>query len=129
AVGTIYHATKLVTMPTSMPIYYNHSEYMKTLENLKKLHPIKAGFGHFGVINGVHNVKDILLEHETFLKEFRSKIIEYYEEKPETKYVLEKIMPLLLPRTDLPLEDNSIFNGIALGIVYGMMVDLGYRKS
>ncbi|MFW9939084.1 MAG: MBL fold metallo-hydrolase, partial [Candidatus Thorarchaeota archaeon] len=25
AVGTIYHATKLVTMPTSMPIYYNHS--------------------------------------------------------------------------------------------------------
>ncbi|MFX1358281.1 MAG: MBL fold metallo-hydrolase [Promethearchaeota archaeon] len=129
AVGTLYHATKLVTMPTSMPIYYNHSDYMKTLENLKKLHPIKAGFGHFGVINGTHNMKDILLEHETFLKEFRSKIIEYYEEKPETKYVLEKIMPLLLPRTDLPLEDNSIFNGIALGIVYGMMVDLGYRKS
>ena len=129
AVGTIYHTSKLMTMPTSMPIYYNHAEYMKTLENLKKLHPIKAGFGHFGVINGSNNVREILLEHEAFLREFRSKIIEYYKKKPETRYVVEKIMPLLLPRTDLTLENNSIFNGIVLGIVYGMMIDLGYRNS
>jgi len=129
AVGTIYHGSKLVTMPTSMPVYYNHADYMNTLENLKKFYPLKAGYGHFGVINGKNNVREILLEHEIFLKEFRSRIIQYYEEKSETRYVLEKILPLLVPRTDLTLENNSIFNGIALGIVYGMMVDLGYRKS
>lgn len=129
SVGTIYHSSELVTMPTSMPAYYNHKEYMKTLENLKKLSPIKAGFGHFGVINGKSNVREILLEHETFMKEFREAIIQFYSEKPETRHVLEQIMPMLLTRTDLSFEENSFFNRIALGIVYGMMMDLGYRKE
>ena len=129
SVGTIYHSSELVTMPTSMPTYYNHKEYMKTLENLKNLSPIKAGFGHFGVVNGINNVREILLEHETFMKKFRELIIKSYSEKPETRHVLEQIMPVLLPRTDLSFEENSIFNGIALAIVYGMMMDLGYRKD
>jgi glyoxylase-like metal-dependent hydrolase (beta-lactamase superfamily II) len=129
AVGTIYHASKLVTMPTSMPTYFNHNEFMETLANLKKLKPLKAGFGHFGVINGKENVREILIEHETFLKRFRAEIIKAYHEKPETKYVFEKLLPILTPRTDLKIEGNSIFNGIALGIVYGMMMDLGYRKT
>jgi glyoxylase-like metal-dependent hydrolase (beta-lactamase superfamily II) len=129
AVGTIYHATELLTMPTSMPIYYNHADYMNTLNNLKNLEPLRAGYGHFGVINGKDNVQKILLEHEFFLKKFRSKIIEYYKEKPETKYVVNKILPILTPRTDLTIKDNPIFKNIALGIVYGMMIDLGYRDS
>lgn len=129
AVGTIYHASKLVTMPTSMPTYFNHNEFMETLANLKKLNPLKAGFGHFGVINEIENVRKILIEHETFLKKFRAEIIQAYHEKPETKYVFEKLLPMLTPRTDLKIEGNSIFNGIALGIIYGMMMDLGYRKT
>jgi glyoxylase-like metal-dependent hydrolase (beta-lactamase superfamily II) len=129
SVGTIYHASELITMPTSMPIYYNHEEYMTTLRNLKNLFPSKAGFGHFGVINGKENVRKMLLEHEAFMKEFREAIIKFYNKKPETRYVLEQIMPMLIPRTDLSIKDNSIFNGIALGIVYGMMMDLGYRNE
>jgi len=129
AVGTIYHATKLVTMPTSMPTYFNYDDFMETLSNLKRLNPLKAGFGHFGVINGKENVRAILMEHERFLKQFRAEIVEAYREKPETKHVMEKLFPLLTPRTDLKIEENSIFNGIALGIVYGMMMDLGYRKA
>lgn len=129
AAGTIYHATKLITMPTSMPIYYNHHDFMNSLENLKKLSVQKAGFGHFGVINGNDNVKAILDEHESFLKEFRQKIIDFYAEKPETKHVFEKVLPFLTPRTDLPIDSNPIFKNIALGIVYGMMMDLGYRKE
>jgi len=39
------------------------------------------------------------------------------------------MMPMLITRTDLAIEDNPVFNGIALGIVYGMMMDLGYRKE
>jgi len=129
AVGTIYHASKLVTMPTSMPTYFNYNEFMGTLANLKKINPLKAGFGHFGVINGKENVRAILMEHEAFLKKFRAEIVEAYQEKPETKHVMNKLFPLLTPRTDLKIEGNSIFNGIALGIVYGMMMDLGYRKA
>jgi glyoxylase-like metal-dependent hydrolase (beta-lactamase superfamily II) len=129
SVGTIYHSSELVTMPTSMPTYYNHEEYMDTLQNLKKLSPSKAGYGHFGVINGKKNFRTLLLEHESFMKSFREAIIKFYAEKPETRYVFEHVAPMLFPRTDLSFDDDSIFNGIALGIVYGMMMDLGYRKD
>lgn len=91
------------------------------------LSPIKAGFGHFGVLNGKNNVREIFLEHEVFMKEFREAIVQFYSEKPETRYVLEHIKPMLFSRTDLSIEENSILNSIALGIVYGMMMDLGYR--
>ena len=129
SLGTIYHSTELVTIPTSMPTYYNHEEYMGTLQNLKNLSPSKAGFGHFGVINGKENFQTLLLEHESFMKEFREAIIKFYNEKPETRYVFEHIMPMFIPRTDLSFDKDSIFNGIALGVVYGMMMDLGYRKD
>ncbi|MFX1288596.1 MAG: MBL fold metallo-hydrolase [Promethearchaeota archaeon] len=129
SVGTIYHSTELVTLPTSMPTYYNHEEYMETLQNFKKISPSRAGFGHFGVINGKNNFRTLLLEHESFMEKFRQAIIKFYAEKPETRYVFEQIMPMLMPRTDLSFDKDSIFNGIALGVVYGMMIDLGYRKD
>jgi len=128
SVGTIYHSSELITMPTSMPIYYNHIKYMESLDKLKKVIPLKAGFGHFGVVNGRKNVKKLLFEHESFMKIFRERIIKYYNEKPETRYVLDKIFPSLTPRTDLSVDDNPVFSGIALAIVYGMMISLGYRE-
>jgi len=127
AVGTIYHSSELYTMPVSMPIYYNHREYMNTLGNLKKIDPMKAGFGHFGIVNGQENVYKILSEHETFMKLFKKKITEYREEKDETRYIVNKILPLLISRTDLNLERDSVFTGMVLAIVYGMMISLGYR--
>ncbi|MFX1308624.1 MAG: MBL fold metallo-hydrolase [Promethearchaeota archaeon] len=128
AAGTLYHKSKLITMPTSMPIYYNHEDYMDTLESLKWLNPLMAGFGHFGVVNGKKNVREIILEHESFMMKFKSSIIRLYNEKPKTKYIVEKIMPLLLPRTDLSIDNSSIFNNITLAIVYGMMISLGFRS-
>ena len=128
AVGTIYHSSELVTMPTSMPIFYNNEKYMETLNNLEKLTPLNAGFGHFGLVRGRKNIKKLLLEHKSFMIEFREKIIKYYSEKPETKYVLNKISPFLLHRTDLPMDHSPVLTGISLGIVYGMMTSLGYRE-
>ena len=128
AVGTIYHGSKLLTMPTSMPIYYNHEEYMKTLVNLKQLHPLMVGFGHFGTVNGKNNVREILLDHESLMKKFKSLIIKFYNEKPETRYIVERILPILLPRTDLPVDDNPVFKSVTLAIVYGMMISLGFRS-
>jgi len=128
AVGTMYHSTELLTLPTSMPIYFKYKEYMETLENLKKLSPFKAGFGHFGVVNGKDNVREIIVEHESFMKEYRAKIIKYYEERPETRYIVEKITPFLVLRTDLMNGKHPVLTNVILAIVYGMMLDLGYRK-
>ena len=55
-------------------------------------------------------------------------IVKYYNEQPKTRYIVEKILPLLLPRTDLSIDSSSIFNNIALAIVYGMMISLGFRS-
>ncbi|MHA2283503.1 MAG: MBL fold metallo-hydrolase [Promethearchaeota archaeon] len=126
--GTIYHESKLLSMPTSMPIYYNHEKYMEILDKLIDSIPLNAGFAHFGLVSGKNSIKELLTEHRTFMKQFREEIIQFYSEKPETKYVLNKVSPLLFTRTDLSMEHNPVLNGISLGIVYGMMTSLGYRK-
>jgi hypothetical protein len=126
--GTIYNESKLLTMPTSMPIYYNHEKYMETIDKLIDMVPSYAGFGHFGLVTGKSNIKELLVEHKIFMKQFREKIVQFYSEKPETKYVLKKIAPFLLTRTDLPMEHSPVLSGISLGIVYGMMTSLDYRK-
>ncbi|MFX1324495.1 MAG: MBL fold metallo-hydrolase [Promethearchaeota archaeon] len=127
AVGTIYHSSKLVTMPTSMPIYYNHEKYMNSLKNLKKLTPSKAGFGHFGMIHGKENIRKLVIEHQKFMIQFRENIIKYYKEKPETQYVLKKILPSMTIRTDLSMNVTPVFESMILAIVYGEMISLGYR--
>jgi hypothetical protein len=63
------------------------------------------------------------------MREFREKIINAYQEKPETRYVYEKLKPFLLPRTDLTGGDHPIMENVILGVIYGMMMDLGYRKD
>ena len=93
AVGTLYHSSDLITLPVSAPIHYNFKDDMKTTENLKNLTIQKAGFSHFGIVNGIENVKKVLIDHETFMKDFRAKIIEYHNEKDETRYICEKITP------------------------------------
>jgi glyoxylase-like metal-dependent hydrolase (beta-lactamase superfamily II) len=129
AVGTIYHSSELVTMPTSMPVFYNHDSYMETLQKFKKIEAVMAGFCHFGVVKGEENVKYILNEHEVFIQTFRNKIIQFYQEKPKTRHIVNQIMPYLTERTDLVGEEHPVMKNIVLGVVYGMMMDLGYRND
>lgn len=128
AVGTIYHSSKLMTMPTSMPVYFDYEKYMETLNKLMLITPILAGFCHFGAINGEQEIKYVLNEHKNFMKEFRQKVINLYAEKAQTKYIVEKIMPYFEKRTDLK-NSHPILKNIVLGVVYGMMMDLGYRNE
>jgi glyoxylase-like metal-dependent hydrolase (beta-lactamase superfamily II) len=129
AVGTLYHSSRLVTTPTSMPIFFDYETYMDSFYNLTKLKvPSKCGFGHFGVVNGKKNVAYILNEHEHFMKTFHEKVITYYNDKPKTKYVFNKIKPFFEGRYDVSFKKNDeILDGILLGLVYGMMMSLGYR--
>ena len=131
AIGTIYHSTKLVSMPTSMPIYFNYKTFMESLQNLMKLKtPHRLGLTHFGVINGQKNIKYYMEEHQKSLKEFRAKVIQYYHEKPETKYIFNKLIPYFVERTDIPAAGGKelALSDIVLAVVYGMIVDLGYRE-
>ncbi len=129
AIGTMHHSTKLLTMPTSMPVYFNFEEYTTTITKLKQIWPIMAGIGHFGVINGKENVRAVILENESYTGEFRAKIQKYYKEKPETRYIVDKIVPDFAKRTDLVGDNLPFLKNIVLGVVYGMMMDLGYRKD
>ncbi|MGV9173127.1 MAG: MBL fold metallo-hydrolase [Promethearchaeia archaeon] len=129
AVGTIYHSTELVTMPTSMPVFYDHKKYMQTLQKFQEINAQMAGFCHFGVVKGKSNVSFILREHKEFIQSFRDKVKQYYEEKPKTRHVVERIMPHLTKRTDLAGEEHPVLKNIVLGVVYGMMMDLGYREN
>ena len=121
----------IFTALNSMPVYFNYMEYMKSLNNLIKINPKPnfAGFGHFGVIKGSESIHQILLEHKEFMELFRKEVINAYNENPQTKHVVEKLTPILTPRTDLIKGGHPILSNIILGIVYGMMIDLGYRKD
>lgn len=129
AVGTLYHSNKLITSPTSMPIFFDYNTYMDSLFKLKELKtPLQCGFGHHGVVTGKENIRHILEEHQSFMKEFRSRVIEYYEGTPQTKYVFEKIKPYFQERYQVNEHQKGIFDNIILGLTYGMMMSLGYRS-
>lgn len=128
AVGTLYHSSELITLPVSAPIHYNFEDDMKTTENLKKLDVQKAGFSHFGIVNGKENVKKVLNDHESFMKDFRAKIIKYHNEKDDTRYICEKVTPFLLSRSDMFNDQHLVINNMILQSVYGVMMDLGYRE-
>ncbi len=117
-------------MPTSMPIYFKYVDFMNTLTNIKKLDtPLQIGYTHFGVVAGQENVKYILEEQESSVKDFRAKVVQYYNEQPETSYVFKKLIPYFAKKSDLNADENSLaLQDIVLGVVYGMMLDLGFRK-
>lgn len=129
AVGTLYHSTELITSPTSMPIFFDYDTYMESLSNLKKLKTSEqCGFGHHGVVTGKSNIKHLLEEHESFMKEFRLKVISHYRRSPKTKYVFQKIKPFFQNRYQVSKHVENVFDNIVLGLIYGMMMSLGYRS-
>ncbi|TFG06459.1 MAG: MBL fold metallo-hydrolase [Promethearchaeota archaeon] len=129
AVGTLYHSSELITLPVSAPIHYNYEDHMHTLKILKKLDIENAGFSHFGIVHGEENVKRVIAEHQSFMKQFRSDIIKFYQEKDETRYIVEKITPSLFNRSDLFNDDHLVLQNMILQSVYGVLMDLGYREN
>lgn len=131
ALGLINQSTQLLTGPSSGAPDFNYKAHMNSLEKLKKLNLLSIGFSHFGIVMGTNNVQKIIYDHEALMKEFRKKIIDYYQEKPETRYVFEKVFEFLKPRMESRngYTDNPIVVKLILSTVYGMMMDLGYRKE
>ncbi|MBD3352858.1 MAG: MBL fold metallo-hydrolase [Candidatus Lokiarchaeota archaeon] len=135
AAGTLFHGSKLVSLPTSMPPHFNWRSYMNSLKKIKNLDPEVLGFCHFGAIvdHKKQETRQFLGEHEQYMHKFRQKIIDLYKEKPSTRYIIEH-MPeeLWEERVDPIFHDAEpairFFKNLQLALVYGMMIDLGYRK-
>lgn len=130
ALGLKSNKDKLITGPTSPPPNFNYQVYMQSVEKLKKLNPLNAGFSHSGYVKGTENVNYLIDEHRELMINFRKRVMQYYSENPSTEYVFEKIFPWLRERTDVG-EDyimNPIIQKLSLSMVYGMLVDLGYRN-
>jgi len=130
AMGLKHHKDKMVTLPSCSAPNFNYNEYMKSVEILKELSPLSAGFSHAGVVLGMENVREIMEEHTILMKEFREMIINYYNQIPETRYVFDNIFPWMESKTDVSegYADNEIVRKLSLSVVFGMMVDLGYRE-
>ena len=114
---------------------FNYKDYMQSLERIQKLSPLNGGYAHFGLVAGKENVTEIIAEHESMMKEFRQKVIEYYSEKPETKYVFDKLTVFFGSKEriegsiDEDLPEYQTFIKFFVSMLYGMMMDLGYRKD
>ncbi|MFX0070420.1 MAG: MBL fold metallo-hydrolase [Candidatus Hermodarchaeota archaeon] len=131
ALGLMNQSKELITGPSSGAPDFNYKDHMNTLKNFKKIKPLSIGFSHFGMVLGKQNIQKLIYDHELYMKEFRKRVIKYYEEKPETKYVFDKIYDFLIARAEARngYTDNPIVVKLILSVVYGMMMDLGYRKD
>ncbi len=130
AMGLKAHEEKLITIPNCSAPNFNYKLHMKSAEKLSQLNPSNASFSHFGYVSGKKNVRTLINDHLSVMEQFRNMVIEFYSEKPETKYILEKVYPFILSKTDIREEvdsKNSISIRMALSVIYGMMKDLKYR--
>ena len=131
AAGALSNDSKLISVPTSSAPDFNNNDYMNSLKKIIRLRPLSIGYCHFGVVSGAEDVREILNDNESIMTDFRNLIIKYYNEKPETAYVFEKIKHELIYRVNLHdqglFEDNLAFTKLGISIIYGMMMDLGYR--
>jgi len=140
AAGTLFHGSKLVSLPTSMPPNFNYNLYMKSLEKIIKLNSESIGFCHFGsIINDNQqnaqnsDVLTYLNEHKSYIQKFRSRIIELYKQNPSTKYIIENMGSEIWEERVDPIFHKygtsiNFFKNLQLAITYGMMIDLGFRK-
>ena len=63
------------------------------------------------------------------MKEYRSKIIELYNQKPETRYIVEHMKDYFAKRSDMLETDHPTLTNLFVALIFGMLMDLGYRED
>ncbi|MHA1728973.1 MAG: MBL fold metallo-hydrolase [Promethearchaeota archaeon] len=112
-----------VSSLTSMPPNFNFEVFLKSLEKIIALKPHSLGMNHFGAIVGAEECMAFLRDSENHVKAFRNDIIKCYQENHSTRYIIEKIGKKYF-------DDRGMLHpGAKIALTYGMMIDLGYRKS
>ncbi|PWI47148.1 hypothetical protein CEE45_13105 [Candidatus Heimdallarchaeota archaeon B3_Heim] len=127
--GTTMHSEKLVTLGSSMPPEFHFKTYIKSLQNLIKSNPMNIGLGHFGAIKGLDNSLKLLNENLEFTTYFRKFVKERYEEKNETRWIVEQFLEHEIEnRVEISKIDMKLLIRIIVALVYGQLIDLGYRN-
>ncbi len=132
ACGTLYNTREILTLSTSMPPHFHWDEYMDSIAKLRALTAPRIGYCHFGAIQGTSEVAIAIQEHIQFMKDFRNRVKIAYEERPETRYIVDQIHPWFASRTSwssngIDQELMQTFQRMSLALVYGMLQDLGFR--
>lgn len=131
ALGILSNPEKSLTIPSSSAPDFNYESYMHSIRKLKKVYPLNAGFCHFGLVSGIDNISEIKRDHESCVTELRQYVIKFYQEKPETRYCANKITPIVNLRSDTDADtaaNNPAIFKLILSLLYGMLMDLGYRS-
>ncbi|MFX1523441.1 MAG: MBL fold metallo-hydrolase [Promethearchaeota archaeon] len=135
SMGGLAHSQNLKTIPSCVAPDFKHETYMQSVNKIKELTPLNGGLAHYGLITGRENVLELIEDNESLMKEFRQKIIEFYSEKPETRYVFNKAAAHFgtKERIENMLEEDDpayqTFVKFFVSMIYGMMMDLGYKKD
>ncbi len=136
AAGTLFNEKELKTLPTSMPTEFDYEEYMKSVEKLKGLHSKNAGLCHFGAVTTEKDVTTLIEDQISFVPVFRDFVKAKFEEFQSTRPVVEStIRELFYERSSFHSGGglSEVVQGIstrnALALVYGMLVDLGFKKN
>ena len=128
AAGTRMHSQNLHTLGTSMPPEFNYQTYIESLEHLINLHPRNIGLGHFGVITGLNNSLELMRDNLDFTHRFRTFVKEKYEEKNETRWIVEQFIEHELEgRVNTSTIDMQFLTRIIVALVYRQLIDLGFR--
>jgi glyoxylase-like metal-dependent hydrolase (beta-lactamase superfamily II) len=128
AAGTRMHSQNLLTLGTSMPPEFNYATYIKSLEHLIELYPMNIGLGHFGVIKGTDNTLKLMKKNLEFTHRFRTYVKEKFEEKNETRWIVEQFIENELEgRVETSKTDMRFLTRIIVALVYGQLIDLGFR--
>lgn len=129
AAGTLFHKDKLVSLPTSMPSKYRHDWYMDSLDKIMHLEFDAMAFGHFGAIRGKEDIAAYLKEHRNFNERFRNEVQSLYKETRSTRAVVEKFIGVWEKRTNTLIKNRTIMENMCVGLVYGMLIDLGLKEA
>ncbi|MFX0102212.1 MAG: MBL fold metallo-hydrolase [Candidatus Hodarchaeota archaeon] len=129
AAGTLFHKDKLISLPTSMPSNYSHSHFMASLDKIIPLNLDAMGFGHFGAIMGKKDITEYLNEHKKLIEWFRNEVKHLYEESNSTRHVVNEIFHVWEKRTNTLKMNRIIMENMCVGLVYGMLIDLGLKEA
>lgn len=115
-----------------MPPNFNFDDYITSMRKLRDMNPEMVGFCHFGILSGDDDIDFVFNDHMEFMHQFRSGIVEAFNENPSTEHVLAMTAHLWKDRIDSDFADvkgsDAFFGNLRLALTYGVMVDLGFRK-
>ncbi len=125
--GGLLHSHKLITVPSSMPPDFNFNLYLQSLRKIIDLEPLNVGYAHAGAVKGHEGVKQVLEEHVDFSFFFRDFVKNKFNEKGETRYVVEEFIEQeMKERADVYYKE--LHSKYVVAVVYGQLVDLGLKE-